>query len=151
MDFIYREKYKKGFFDSVKWGDSMERNVILIVDDDIIGLNYLSTLLKEKGYKVETACNGVEALNLLRNRPNKYSCVLLDHIMPYMSGFELLIEMKLTAFLKQIPVIMLTSITDENFILESVRAGAHDYAIKPIEEPLLVDLVNSASAITAAA
>lgn len=117
---------------------------VLVVDDEPISLKILSGYLKEEKFAVETAANGKEALEKLQATPSGFSVVVMDRIMPYLSGLELLKIMQKSKELSKIPVIMLTGLGEKEDIIDAVRAGAFDYLTKPIEKDLLIKLVNRA-------
>lgn len=83
-----------------------EKSKILVADDEEIMRDVLSALLAGENYIVELAENGGQALAMLRD--NTYDVMLLDLLMPDMDGFSLLSNMRSTANLQDIPVIILT-------------------------------------------
>ncbi|HVZ79262.1 MAG TPA: sigma-54 dependent transcriptional regulator [bacterium] len=113
---------------------------ILVVDDDAIERRLLQTLLgKVAGYDVLTAEDGRSALE--RAVPT-VNAVLLDLQLPDMSGIEVLKELKKRR--PQLPVLMLTGVTDVQKAVEAVQAGAHQYLTKPFEnDQLLITLRNA--------
>lgn len=117
---------------------------ILVVDDEPISLRLLTNILDEAHYRYESAENGKEALAKLKKDPEHFAIVIMDRIMPLMSGLELLNIMKKTDILKRIPVIMLTGLSEKEDIIDAVRAGAFDYLMKPVEKDLLIKLCERA-------
>ena len=117
---------------------------ILLVDDEPISLHVLSEFLNEAHFPHEEAENGREALEKLNASPNDYSVVVMDRIMPYMSGMEMLREMQNSENLKDIPVIMLTGLGEKEDIIDAVKAGVFDYLTKPVEKELLIKLIERA-------
>lgn len=103
---------------------------ILIIEDDQFVMDIYQTKLKHEGFEVEIASNGLEALEKLEKMERLPDLVLLDILMPYMSGLETLEKLKATENLKNIPVIMLTNLSQKEDIEESLRLGASDYLIK---------------------
>ena len=102
---------------------------ILTVDDDVMICDVISDFLEGKGYHVKTAKSGEEALLLIeKERPD---LVLLDMIMPGMGGEATLKEIK-NRYL-DLPVIMVTVMTDEKKALNLLAEGASDYITKPID------------------
>ena len=71
----------------------MGRRKVLLVDDEPISLNVLCEFFKNSDYFYDTATNGQEALSKLESNPNDYSVVVMDRIMPFMSGMEALEKM----------------------------------------------------------
>ena len=101
---------------------------ILIVDDDADFRIGLRTALEMKGYQVDEAANGEEALITLSERPPLL--VLLDLQMPVMNGREMLQRMRATAELKDVPVVIISGF---GFEWEAELMGAQGYIGKPFE------------------
>ena len=98
---------------------------ILIVEDEKSLAEALAAKLEKSGFISEMAFNGVEGLkkfNLL-----KPDLILLDIIMPEMDGIEMLKELRKTS---DIPVVMLTNLSDPEKLSEALESGSHDYLIK---------------------
>lgn len=108
---------------------------ILLVDDNS---KYLKDALPFYGYEVETAFDGVQALNILLKSPNKFDIILLDVMMPNMNGWETLRSIRSNDKLKGLPVIMLTAISDDEKIVTGLKLGADDYITKPFVLPNLL-------------
>lgn len=102
---------------------------ILIVDDTPKNIQLLGTVLKETGYRVIVATNGNSALSILEK--TKPDLILLDVMMPEISGFETIKKIKENEGTKQIPVIFLTAKAEPDDILEGFKLGAVDYITKP--------------------
>jgi DNA-binding NtrC family response regulator len=98
---------------------------ILIVEDDAITRRNLSVLLKDEGYDVDQAGDGVQALEVLAGRP--FDLVLSDIVMPRMDGLKLLQQLHFMA--PQMPVVIMTSYVSDS--LASVPAGAAEFIRKP--------------------
>ena len=104
---------------------------ILVVDDEQDIRKIVSFLLKNWGYEVLTANNGLEGLELLEKEiPD---LILLDVSMPKMTGFQMLEQIRANPRLKDLPVIMLTAHSDTNSIDVSASYGILDYITKPFE------------------
>ncbi len=112
----------------------LKRN-ILIVDDEIINREILGNFLSEN-YLVTYADNGREALDILASSTRQYSLILLDLIMPGMSGFEFLEYRSRDSALKQTPVIVMTS--EKGAEVKSIRMGAADFITKPFGMPEVI-------------
>lgn len=118
-----------------------EVNTILIIDDDEINRGILSHLFSDS-YAIQEAENGREGLEaVLKNRRN-LCAVLLDVVMPEMSGLEVLRQLKEQNILERIPVFLITSEVD-TAIKEAYELGAMDVISKPIVPYLVVRRVNS--------
>jgi sigma-B regulation protein RsbU (phosphoserine phosphatase) len=108
---------------------------LLVVDDDESNRDMLGRRLRRYGYAVETAASGVDALRLLRANP--FDLVLLDLIMSGLDGYQVLAKMKADPALREIPVIMLSSLDQETGIARCIEAGAEDYITKPFSPVFL--------------
>uniref|UniRef100_A0A6N2N419 Two-component response regulator n=1 Tax=Salix viminalis TaxID=40686 RepID=A0A6N2N419_SALVM len=102
---------------------------ILAVDDDPICLKVLESLLRKCQYEVTTTNQAITALEMLRENRNKYDLVISDVNMPDMDGFKLL---ELVGLEMDLPVIMLSSHGDKEFVYKGVTHGAVDYLLKPV-------------------
>ena len=103
---------------------------VLIVDDDKLVLQQISNLLEGKDYNIDVADSAAMALDLIGN--NSYDLVLTDIIMPDMSGIELLREIR--QIVQDQVVIMITSHKGLETAIESMRLGAYDYLLKPLDD-----------------
>ena len=124
----------------------MDSPVILVVDDEPLNLDIIEEFLTGKGlsYIVETASDGVVAMEKLEADPNKYDVVLLDRMMPNMSGMEVLEKMSAHPELKYVPVILQTAKVSKEDILEGLKAGAYYYLTKPFTSDILHSVVKTA-------
>jgi DNA-binding response OmpR family regulator len=109
---------------------------ILVVEDDTNIEQLVTFKLKNSGYQVHIAHNGVEALEFLEK--NSVDLIVTDVMMPVMGGKELVIELKKNPATKGIPVIMLTSRTLEKEIVEGFALGIEDYIKKPFSPQELI-------------
>ncbi len=114
---------------------------LLVVDDNENNRDMLQRRLQRKGYAADTAEDGRSALALLG--VNTYDAVLLDVMMPGMSGNEVLLEIRTTHSKTELPVIMATAKSDSADIVEALAQGANDYVTKPINFPVLVARIES--------
>jgi DNA-binding NtrC family response regulator len=119
----------------------MNRNKVLIVDDESNVCDFLSEYLEYKGFIPEIALSGVEAIQKIGN--DDYDIVLLDLIMPEMNGFEVLEWIKQNK--KNLPVIILSGVKDKDVANDALKSGATDFIPKPIDLDLLekILLVNT--------
>lgn len=104
--------------------------------------NYLKGL--ETPIHIETAKNGEQAWQLLEKNPEHYDICLLDRIMGDMDGIELLERMRGHWILREIPVILQTSKSSNEDIIEGMKAGAYYYLTKPLEKQLTLSVVSTA-------
>ena len=108
---------------------------VLLVDDNS---KYLTDALPFYCYTVDTALDGVQALNILSKSVNKFDIVLLDVMMPNMNGWETLRNIRHNDKTKYLPVIMLTAVNDEQKVVTALKSGADDYVAKPFALPNLL-------------
>jgi len=100
----------------------------MIVEDDSFVMDIYRTKLEQENFKVIEAVNGMEAMKKLRDiQPN---LILLDIIMPFMDGLEVLKKIKEDERLKNIPVILLTNLSQKEEVNKGLGLGANDYLIK---------------------
>jgi len=102
---------------------------ILVVDDSITVRMALSDILKGNGYHVLLAGSGDEAMTIIRS--SQIDAVLLDVVMPDVSGTDVLRTIKQDESLASIPVIMLTAISNMDDVVKNLDQGADDYLVKP--------------------
>jgi CheY-like chemotaxis protein len=113
---------------------------VLAVDDELDVLLIVRTALQSDGYEVETASNGTDALALARDiSPD---LILLDVMMPGMSGFDVLRELKADESTCTIPVIMLTGLSERSKIQEALTSGTDYYIVKPFDFHDLLSKIN---------
>ena len=105
---------------------------ILLVDDSKTELHHLSDLLGKSGFSVRTAENGEEAMRRLGE--DKPDLILMDVVMPDMSGFEVTRMITRDEATKHIPIILCTSKSHETDRLWGMRQGATNYVVKPVDE-----------------
>ena len=103
---------------------------VLVVEDEVHILRLIKIILEKQQYQVETALSGEDALNYLQ-RGERPDLILLDILMPGIDGLSVLRTIKSTADLKDIPVVMLTALAQENVVVQGIKLGAKDYIRKP--------------------
>lgn len=118
-----------------------QESPVWIVDDDVLIARLLSHWLMQRGFEVEIIKNGRDALeNMATSKPPRL--VLLDVMMPFVDGFEVLNQLRARKSWKKVPVIMLTSKSNETSIVQAFEAGADDYVTKPFKLPELMVRMN---------
>ncbi|MBX3274129.1 MAG: protein kinase [Sandaracinaceae bacterium] len=121
---------------------SEPRPRVLIVDDLEDNLDLLARRLERKGYAVSVASSGPDALALVDARP--LELVILDVMMPGMSGLEVLERIRETRGPQELPVIMATAKGDSSDVVEALDKGANDYVVKPIDLDVLIARMRAA-------
>ncbi|MCX7172218.1 MAG: response regulator [Proteobacteria bacterium] len=117
---------------------------LLVVDDDEFFRSLTQETLKESGYEVETAEDGLAAWEKIDRSPVQFDLMLLDKQMPGEDGISLLKRIKSDDRFKELPVIMLTSDNRQQDIIEGLAAGASYYLIKPSSEDVLLLVIKNA-------
>ena len=112
---------------------------ILIVDDAAVVRHVVSLALKKSGFEVVQAVNGKDALDKLRD--SRVEMVITDLNMPVMDGIELIRQMRQTAKYRFMPILMLTTVSQEEKRLEGQRAGASAWIFKPFHATQLLEAV----------
>ncbi len=119
---------------------------ILLVEDDNVDVMTVQRALKDlniKNHLVSTA-NGEEALEYLKNNDNnKPSIILLDLNMPKMDGIEFLKIVKADKALKKIPIVVLTTSSQEQDINESFKLSVTGYIVKPVDYAEFVEAIST--------
>ena len=112
-----------------------ETGCILVVDDNAANREMLSRRLARAGHRVHVVANGPDALTLLRREP--VDLVLLDVLMPQMSGYEVLQQLTADSRLREIPVVMISALDEMDSVVRCIELGAEDYLPKPFDPVLL--------------
>ncbi|MBR0553147.1 response regulator [Stakelama marina] len=115
---------------------------ILIVDDSRTDLNGMGQRLGDRGYLPVLCDNGAQALDLIAGRG--FDLVLLDLMMPGLSGIQVLRELRSARETTDLPVIIVSGRDDPNGPVEALRAGADDYLVKPLALEVLVARIERA-------
>jgi serine phosphatase RsbU (regulator of sigma subunit) len=124
------------------WGESaMEKQKILIVDDEPFNVDYIEQELEDEGYATISASDGQEALDKINSESP--DLVLLDIMMPVMDGFEVLSKLKENSETRDIPVIVISASNDLKSVVRGIQSGAEDYLPKPFEPTLLSARISS--------
>jgi len=104
---------------------------VLVVDDYEKMRQRICAILRQLSLNISEASNGVEALKILRKE--KFDMVFTDIVMPEMDGFELCEEIRKTSDWVDMPVVVISTHYDSNYIVKALRHGADDYIPKPID------------------
>jgi len=114
---------------------------ILVVDDTPMNIKLLGDLLRSRGYEVETAANGEEALASIAKAPP--DLVLLDIMMPGLNGYEVCRKIRESPATALLPVVLCTSLDPTQERVKGIDAGADDFLSKPVNQPELFARVRS--------
>lgn len=118
-----------------------EKRKILIADDEPDILEILKFNLQEQGYEVLTASNGQEAIE--KAKSGKPELIILDVMMPLKTGVEVCQTLRSMPEFKNILIIFLTALSDDNATIAGLESGADDYLSKPISPKVLISKVNA--------
>ncbi len=121
--------------------DSAVAKSLLIVDDDVENSRLLAGLLATQGYSISVADSGEEALRMIAAEPP--NLVLLDVVMPGLSGFEVCRRIRETPRTRLLPVVLVTSLEPKEERVRGIEAGADDFLSKPIRREELFARVRS--------
>jgi len=114
---------------------------VLVVDDTAANLKLLEDLLGFHGYEVDVAESGEEALAAIKRDPP--DVVLLDVVMPGLSGYDVCLAIRADPALAMLPVVMVTALGDREERVRGLEAGADDFLSKPVNQPELFARVKS--------
>jgi chemosensory pili system protein ChpA (sensor histidine kinase/response regulator) len=112
---------------------------VLIVDDSLSVRKYVTNFIESHGYRPLAAANGHEALNVLHE--NKVDLIITDLEMPVMHGYELIRRIRGIEYLREIPIIVLTSRGTKKHRQMALETGADDFLVKPFDESALSDVI----------
>jgi CheY-like chemotaxis protein len=117
---------------------------ILLVDDDELFLEFAATMLRAAGHEAETSASAAEAIAALdlyddRKPPRDFDAVLIDIVMPEVSGTELCSLIRGHAGYRTLPVIMISATRDMSLIDQALTAGGSSYIQKPIQAATFAD------------
>jgi DNA-binding response OmpR family regulator len=113
----------------IEWSCLMPMPHVLIADDDPLLRGLLEHRFTAAGYRVSGVEDGLQALKAINDDPPEL--LILDAMMPVMDGFETLRRIRADSALREVPVIMLTALRQEDAVMNALNLGAADYLSKP--------------------
>lgn len=117
----------------------MLRQRALIVDDSQATRSMLAGMMDELGFDVEEACDGADAISVLR-KGRTFDVLLVDWNMPNVDGVEFVRAVRSNPFYNtQVRLIMVTSVDEPNLMEKALTAGANEYLMKPFTKEMLAD------------
>lgn len=122
----------------------MERNRVLVIDDEELNLLIIEEFLAEEGFDLDLQSDPLLAWEKLNAPDSDYTLVILDRMMPGLDGLSFLRRMKLDPRLASVPVILQTAASAPEQVREGLLAGAFYYLIKPYEPEALASVVRGA-------
>ena len=114
---------------------------LLVVDDDELNRDMLSRRLQRRGFDVETAEDGHQALECIERR--SYDVILLDVMMPGIDGLEVLRRIRDRHAMNELPIIMATAKDTSEEVVQALELGANDYVTKPLDFPVVLARVRT--------
>jgi signal transduction histidine kinase len=114
---------------------------ILIVEDSLTQALQLQYLLEQEGYQVSIAHDGVEAVAYLAEHTP--ALIISDIIMPLMDGYELCCQVRANEHRKDIPIILLTALSDPHDVIRALECGADNFVTKPYNEVFLLSRIRN--------
>ena len=112
-------------------------STVMVVEDDNIVSTMLKHLLERRGYQIEIASDGRKAVELIESEIPP-ALVILDVMLPFVDGFELIRQIRENESWEKVPIIMLTAKTREEDIVRALESGANDYIVKPFQPQELI-------------
>lgn len=114
-----------------------KKPLILILENKSLNIKLLEEIFRSNHYEVLKACNGNDVLAILEQNANNIDLILLDAIMPDMNGFETCSAIRKNTTYKNIPIIFLTSVSDDNNQIKAFESGAADIINMPLREEII--------------
>ena len=127
---------------NVQFGDDLQSPKILVVDDEPINRQVLLNHLALSGYKVTVVNDGPSAIEAIRN-DDSFNLILLDVMMPRMSGLEVADVLRKEHSASELPIIMITAKNRVNDLVEGFNVGANDYLTKPVSKHELLSRIRT--------
>ena len=118
----------------------IHNKTVLVIDDSTTNVVLLEAILNNKGFNIDTALSVKEAYSLMaKKKPN---LILLDLLMPRINGYEFLKELKSDIKNNDIPVIVISALSDNENVQKALQLGATDFIKKPVDIQQLLEKVN---------
>ncbi len=112
---------------------------ILMVEDSISQAMHLRYVLEAEGFGIDVASNGIDALSFLEH--NTPDLIISDTMMPTMNGYELCKKIRENPRLKEIPLMLVTALSDPTDLIRALEAGADNLITKPYNEQALISRI----------
>ncbi|MDF2724588.1 MAG: cheY [Paenibacillus sp.] len=112
---------------------------ILLAEDEAVLRMLVTDTLEDENYQIDEACDGEEALALIRNKD--YDLIILDYMMPKKTGYDVLLEVRQMEHKKHVKILMLSAKSQQSDQDKIRKAGADDFMTKPFSPLALVEKV----------
>ncbi len=116
----------------------MDKKKIVVVDDSTTVVKFVSFALKNKGYQVVTACDGMDAMEKISALDGKINMVITDLNMPNVDGYTLIATLRNDVAHKELPIIILSSEEGSEDKERGIEVGATSYLVKPFRPDTLL-------------
>jgi two-component system, OmpR family, response regulator len=110
---------------------------VIVVEDDPVIAHLIEHVLSRRGFVVEVAVDGLRAEQMM-NTLSPPAVLVLDVMLPFIGGFELVERVRGSELWADVPILMLTSKSNESYVVRAFGAGVDDYVIKPFRPDELV-------------
>jgi two-component system chemotaxis response regulator CheY len=111
---------------------------ILVVDDSPTIVKFVSFSLRNRGFNVLTACDGMDAIEKISDYASSIDLIITDLNMPNVDGYEFISTLRRNSKYQEIPIIILSSEEEENDKQKGIEAGASSYLVKPFKSSILL-------------
>ncbi len=109
---------------------------ILVVDDSSIIRRKAAEILEQAGHECDLAENGLEGIKMALS--NTYDAILTDIVMPVLDGLKLILRLRASAKTREVPILVLTSRSDSDTVLQARELGVDGYLLKPLDPGTLL-------------
>ena len=114
------------------------QQTILVVDDSPTVVKFVSFSLRNRGFNVLTACDGMDAIEKISNYSASVDLIITDLNMPNVDGYEFISTMRRNSKYENIPIIILSSEEEETDKQKGMESGASSYLVKPFKSSVLL-------------
>lgn len=111
---------------------------ILVVDDSVTVVKFISVALKSKGFSVITASDGMEALEKISSLPREVALIITDLNMPNLDGYKLIETLRQNQTYRYTPIVILSTEGEAGDMERGISIGANSYLVKPFKPSLLL-------------
>jgi two-component system chemotaxis response regulator CheY len=114
------------------------QQTILVVDDSPTVVKFVSFSLRNRGFNVVTACDGMDAIEKISNQSSPIDLIITDLNMPNVDGYEFIATLRRNSKYQEIPIIILSSEEEEEDKKKGLEVGASSYLVKPFKSSVLL-------------
>ncbi len=115
---------------------------ILVVDDSPTIVKFVSFSLRNRGFEVVTACDGMDAIEKISNQTSPIDLIITDLNMPNVDGYEFITTIRRNSKYQDVPIIILSSEEEEEDKQKGMESGASAYLVKPFKSSILLHEVS---------